>query len=142
LEDRSEELAASRYVSLLQTSDGYEIHRHGRATVETYPPTDEGFDAAWDRYGELTRVGRSGRRLTALIIVGVIAAVLWFVVTLIDAVLYAAAFDDRSNDGLNRLVAWLSPFTTVLYALFAGAVGSYAVVWLYRRGMPAARRAR
>jgi hypothetical protein len=137
-----DEVAVSRYATLLRTSEGYAVRRRGQVSVETYPPTDEGLDAAWDRYTELTHAGRSGRLLTALVVVGVVAAVLWFAVELVSAILYIAVIHTRSNDALDELASWLTPFTTVFYALFIGAVGSYAVVWLSRLGMPPARRRR
>jgi hypothetical protein len=136
--DGTSERAVSRYASLLETTDGYEVHRRGRATFEMFPSTQEGFDAAWDRYAELTHAGRTARLLSALVVVGVVAAALWFVVTLVSAVLYVAAFQNRSGGSLGWLISSVSAVTTVLYALFAGAVGCDAAVWLYRRGMPPA----
>lgn len=137
-----QELAVSRYVSLLETPQAYEIHALGRATIETYPLTDEGFDAAWDRYADLTRAGRTGRFLSALAIIAVVAAALWLVVVLVTSALYVALIHSRSSDPLGGLVGWLSPFTTVFYALFASAVGTYAVVWIARGGMPSATKRR
>ena len=142
MERRREELAVSRHASLLQTSDGYAVQRRSRATIETYPSTDEGFDAAWGRYEELTRAGRSGRALSALIVVAVVAAVLWFGTTLFSGVVYVAAFNSRSDDPLNKLVSWVSSFSTALYALFVGAAGLYGVLWLHRSGFPPATRRR
>jgi len=139
--DPAEELAASRYASLVQTPHGYEVHRRERATIETFPANDQGFDAAWDRYSELTRVARSGRALSALVVIGVAAAVLWFVLALINGVLYVVVTGrSGSHDPIIELLSWISPFTTAAYALFVGAVGSYGAGWLYRRGMPPARR--
>ena len=80
--------------------------------------------------------------MSALVVVGVAAAVLWFAVELVSAILYIAVIHNRSNDPLNELASWLTPFTNVFSALFMGAVGSYAVVWLSRLGMPPARRRR
>jgi len=117
------------------------VQRAERATVEAFPLTDEGFDAAWDRYEELTRAGRSGRFLSALVVVGVLAAALWFVVVLAGAVIYVATINGRSTgDALAKAIGWIAPFTTVFYALFATAVGGYAVLWLYRHGAPPPRR--
>jgi hypothetical protein len=73
------------------------------------------------------------------VIVGVVAAVLWLLVVLVADVVDVALIHSRSDDPLGGLLSWISPFTTVFYALFAGATGSYAVVWLSRRGMPPAR---
>jgi len=141
-EDSPEELASSRYASLVQTRRGYEVRRRGRAATDTFPSTDEGFDAAWDLYEDLTRAGRSGRLLSFLVIIGVAAGSLWFLVVLVANVAYVALIHSRSADPLGGLLSWISPFTTVFYALFAGATGSYAVVWLYRRGMPPVRSRR
>src|ERR1044071_2474296 len=126
-----EDLAGSRYASLVETDQEYQVQRAERATVEAFPLTDEGFDAAWDRYEELTRAGRSGRFLSALVVVGVLAAALWFVVVLAGAVIYVATINGRSTgDALAKAIGWIAPFTTVFYALFATAVGGYAVLWL------------
>jgi hypothetical protein len=137
-QEPAEDVAFNRCASVVRTPRGYEVRRPGRATVETYPPADEGFDDAWDRFTALTRAGRSGRVLSALVIVGVVAALLWFVVSLVAAIAYVAAIHSSSDDPLSDLISWISPFTTVFYALFVGAVGSYAVVWLYGRGIPRA----
>jgi hypothetical protein len=137
-----DDLAGSRYASLVETDEEYRVQRVGRATVESFPLTDEGFDAAWDRYEELTRAGRSGGFLSALVIVGVVAAVLWFVGILSQAVLYivTVTFDRRSTDALSTALTYVASFGTVFYALFAVAVGGYAVLWLHRRGTPPRRR--
>jgi hypothetical protein len=137
-----EQLAANRHASLEETGQEYGVRRRERATVESFPLTDEGFDAAWDRYDELTRAGRSGRFLSALVIVGVVAAVLWFVGVSSQAVLYVATINGRSTDAVSHALAWIFSFTAVFYALFAVAVGGYAVLWLSRRGMPPVRRRR
>jgi hypothetical protein len=140
--ESDEELGSSRYAVLLQTEDGYEVRRQGRGAIEIYPSTDEGFDAAWDRFVELTHAGRTGRFLSALMIIAAVDAVLWFVVVLVTSVLYVALIHSRRDDPLGGLLGWLSPFTTVFYSVFAGAVGLYAVVWLSRRGMPPVPRRR
>jgi hypothetical protein len=135
-----EELAVSRYASLIETDQEYRVQRAERETIESFPLTDEGFDAAWDRYDELTRAGRSGRFLSGLVIIGSVAGVLWFVGVSIQAVLYVATIDGRSTDAIGIALGWILSFTTVFYALFAVSVGGYAVLWLSRRGMPPVRR--
>jgi hypothetical protein len=139
-EQPAEELAASRYASLVETGQEYRIQRQGRSTVEAFPLTDEGFDAAWDRYDELTRAGRSGRFLAALVVVAVVSAALWFVGISSQAILYVATINGRSTDTVGNVLGWVFSFTTVFYALFVVAVGGYGVLWLSRRGMPPVRR--
>jgi hypothetical protein len=139
-----EKILVSRYASLLETSDGYEIVQPGRATPDRFPLTDEGFDAATDLYDELTRQGRIGRLLGPMVVVGIVAGLLWVSLELGSAILYAiVAVSNHYPDGLfAEIVGALSPFFLALNALFVVTVGAYATLWLYRRGMPPARTRR
>ncbi len=135
-----EELAANRYVAILRTSDGYEVVPVGRP-AQRFPATDEGSDAAWDSFRQLTRTGRASRSLSPLAIVGVIAAVLWFISTLITSILQSvvAVTGGRAIELPIRVFFSLWPLNDALFALFAGCTGSYAALWLYRKGLPPIR---
>ena len=138
------EILVSRYASLVETADGYEIVRPGRATPDRFPLTDEGFDAATDLYDELTRQGRIGRLLGPMAVVGIIAGLLWFTLELAWAISTAVAVVSNFDTGgpFAEIVTALNPFFTVLNALFVVTVGAYATLWLYRRGMPPVRSRR
>jgi hypothetical protein len=137
-----EELATNRYVTLLRTSDGYEVVPVGRP-AQRFPATDEGSDAAWDSFRKLTRSGRASRSLSPLAIVGVIAAVLWFTSTLITSILQSLVVGTggRAVELPIRVFFALWPLNDAFFALFAGCTGSYAALWLYRKGLPPIRQA-
>ncbi len=136
-----EELAANRYVAIFRTSDGYEVVPVGRPT-QRFPATDEGSDAAWDYFRQLTHTGRASRFLSPLAITGVIAAVLWFVSTLITSVVQSLVVSTggRAIELPMRVFIALWPLNDALFALFAGCTGSYAALWLYRTGLPPIRQ--
>jgi len=130
-------LAEGPHALLLETSDAYELHRHDRDTFERFPLTDEGSDDAWDRYLEVTRQGRAGRWLRALVPVAVVAGAAWFTIGLIAAATVALGFDRLSSDDwTTRALTYVVQFGEVMSTLFIAAVGSYVILWLYRKGIP------
>lgn len=135
-----EVLAEGPHALLRAMPDGYEVHRHDRDAVERFPRTDEGSDQAWDRYLEVCRQGRIGRLLTALVPVAVLAGALWLAMALVAALVTLGFGLDRVS-GDNEIARWLayaSEFGQAVSVLFIGAVGSYVVLWLYRKGIPSA----
>ena len=137
-----EVLAEGPHALLLETPNGYELHRHDRDTFERFPLTDEGSDAAWDRYLEVTRQGRVGRWLHALVPVAIVAGAAWFLIVLIAAVATVGIGFDRlsSDDWMARALGYVVQFGEALSALFVAATALYVVLWLHRRGIPAAGR--
>ena len=138
----SEVLAEGPHALLLETLDGYELHRHDRDTFERFPLTDEGSDDAWDRYLEVTRQGRVGRWLRALVPVAIVAGAAWFAIVLVTAFATVGLGFDRlsSDDWMARGLTYVVQFGEALSALFIAATASYVVLWLYRKGIPPASR--
>jgi hypothetical protein len=135
-------LAEGPHALLRETPDGYELHRHDRDVFERFPLTDEGSDDAWNRYLEVTRQGRVGRWLAALVPVAIVSGAAWFAIVLIAGVASVRLGFDRvgTDDSSTRLLTYVVQFGEAMSTLFIAAAGSYVILWLYRKGIPTATR--
>ena len=136
----ADDVAGNRYARLVRSSARYEVTRLPNGASATFPLTDEGSDAAWERYRSLTRSGRVGRALSLLAPAAVVAACLWFVFYFVGLSL-GLLLGDGDEPFAVRLLLGAAAYGSVFFDLFLACTGCYVALWLYRRGLPPTRQA-
>ncbi len=140
--ESSEVLAESHYARVTRQGALLVVTVFGAPAdrVTSYPETDELVDDAWELYHEATRRGRLGRALNAMAVVAVISGIVWLLVDAVSTtmwVYYIQTHSDLLGGPLALAVQALDGFAN---GLFLVATSTYGLIWLYRRGMPNARR--
>jgi hypothetical protein len=145
-DERFEVLDTNSSFTLTREEGGFAIWRAGADDEEplmTFPPTDDGSDAAWSefhrrtsraRWARWTRVPMGAIRWTAIV-----SAIAWIIARFVESLWFALESTSFDN-GSSRWLAWFQFADQVAFAVFVSAVGLYIVFWLERRPTPSAPR--
>lgn len=134
-----EVLGESRYGQIVRV--GSDLHVTLRATsgsrTSVYVENEAGSDEAWDAYLSAVRRGRLARSLNALLAVAVVSAAVW-ILTLTVGTVGAAVALTHSSDNYQQwsILSVVLQIDQLASAVFISSTAVYALVWLYRRGIP------
>ncbi len=137
-DDGAEIVEQTTRYALIRDADGVAIYDldlgSDAAPVASYPPGDEGFEAAWERYGMLVRGARRERlRLIRVLGVVVVVGVAVWVVTGVGYGMLLAGLDLAGNGTQSRWWLWVQVAETISYHVWVGALAVLLLLWLWRR---------
>lgn len=137
-DDGAEIVEQSGRYALIRDADGVAIYDLDLGSdadpVASYPPGDEGFEAAWERYGRLVRGARRERfgLIRVLGVVVVVGVIVWVVAGVGYGSSIAGLY--RSGNGpQSRWWLWFQVADTISYHVWVGALAVLLVLWLWQR---------
>jgi hypothetical protein len=148
-DERAFEILEANSRFMLTTEEGgfaiWRTDTDDDAPLTTFPPTQEGSDAAWESFRRMSRRARwarwrrvpmGGLRWTAIV-----SAIVWIVARFVASLWLAVETTSSSfGSNLSRWLAWLQFADQLAFAVFVSAVGLYVVLWLEGRSTATAPR--
>jgi hypothetical protein len=137
-DDGAEIVEQSGRYALIRDADGVAIYDLDEGSdaepVASFPPGDEGFEAAWERYGRLVRGARRERfgLVRVLGIVVVVGVIVWVVAGIGYGTLFVG-LDLFGNGPQSRWWAWIQAADTISYHAWVGALAVLLLLWLWQR---------
>jgi hypothetical protein len=137
-DDGAEIVEQSGRYALIRDADGVAIYDLDLGSdadpVASYPQGDEGFEAAWGRYGRLVRGARRERfgLIRVLGIVVVVGVIVWVVAGVGYGTLFVG-FDLIGNGPQSRWWPWIQAADTIAWHVWVGALAVLLVLWIWQR---------
>jgi hypothetical protein len=147
-DERFEVLDTNSSFTLTREEGGFAIWRAGADDEEplmTFPPTDDGSDAARSEFHRLTSRARwapwARVPIGALRWTAIVSAIAWIIARFVESLWFALESTSFGHE-FSRWFAWVQFADQFAFAVFVSAVGLYVVLWLERRSTPTAPRSR